>query len=177
MKKILSILLLIIAFVSNINAEPSSKIIVYKDTIIVGLKITTNLQNVTKDSEKLWQDFLTKKLDNTIPHRSNKNKYVVTTNYNGENFDIIVGVPVNQVDGKTIDPKLSIVSIKSGKYINFKTKAGQFPKNLKETWGKIYSDNQLAKERKYSTDYEVYTPKSLNNLNNAQIDIFISVNK
>ncbi len=177
MKKILSAICFSILFISNINAIASKNITVHKNIIIVGLKITTNAENVAKDTMALWQDFLTEKLDSKIPHRSNKNKYVVTSNFKDGNFDIIIGVPVNVIDTKNLNPKLSVITIKEGKYRNFKTPSGSFPQNLQETWAKIYADKELAKVRKYTTDYEVYTPKAISNLNKAEIDVFISVNK
>jgi predicted transcriptional regulator YdeE len=143
---------------------------------LMGLSLkskTTNLNGQSAiDCGNLWQAFEQGSIMNHIPARIGSSIYAVYYAYEGDYlqpFSYFIGCPVKN-DAQPVRG-LEILTIPAGAYRKF-TARGILPDCISFTWKKIWESDI---QRTYLTDFEVYDERS-KDWNNAEVDIFISVN-
>jgi predicted transcriptional regulator YdeE len=148
-----------------------------EDIRIMGISLkskTTNLNGQSAlDCGNLWQAFEGENYANLIPGRLSDSVYAVYYDYEGDYmqpFSYFIGCAVKNDAIET--PGLEILTIPSGTYRKFTAK-GILPDCISYTWKKIW---ESGIRRAYRTDFEVYGQRS-KDWNNAEVDIFISVNE
>lgn len=143
---------------------------------LIGLKLRGKTKNENgqsaKDCAELWQHFETNKILELIPDKISAEIYAVYYDYESdesESFSYFIGCKVEMKTEKPVN--LDEVVIPEQKYYT-ETAKGQMPACIADAWKRIWSSNI---NRKFGFDFEVYDEKS-QSWDNAEIDIFISVN-
>ena len=146
-----------------------------KGFILIGLALgekTTNEKGQSAtDCGKLWQRFLEGGFADKIPGKIINEVFAVYHNYEGDYtkpYSYFIGCKVKS-DAK-IPEGMNRLEIAGSRYQLFKS-YGKMPDCIGKTWEEIWKSDI---PRAYLTDFEVYGEKS-QDLNNAEIDIFISV--
>jgi predicted transcriptional regulator YdeE len=135
---------------------------------------TSNLNGQSAvDCGNLWQEFERGAFSGKIPGRLSNSVYAVYYAYEGDYmqpFSYFIGYPVKK-DAQA-NPGIEMLTIPAGAYKKF-TAEGVLPDCISNAWKNIWkSDNPRA----YQFDFEVYDERS-RNWNNAEVDIFVSVNQ
>ncbi|WP_047245308.1 GyrI-like domain-containing protein [Maribacter thermophilus] len=144
---------------------------------LVGLKLenkTTNENGRSSiDCGNLWQKFETEKIVERIPHKLSEEIYAVYYDYETDEtgmFSYFIGCRTEEHSKTPIE--LNELLIPSQTYKKVVAK-GAMPSCIAEAWKKIWTSDM---NRKFGFDFEVYDERS-RDWNNAEIDIFISVNE
>lgn len=142
---------------------------------VVGIKLprpTTNLNGQSmNDIGLLWQKFKADDIYQDIPGKIDGELLAIYYNYQGgdqDPFDYFIGARVE--DNVTAPDHLQELTIPKSDRVKFSAQ-GPIPQCIGEAWQKIWS---APIERAFEYDFEVYSDKS-SDLNNAEIDIYISV--
>ncbi|MBD8046513.1 MAG: effector binding domain-containing protein [Clostridium argentinense] len=138
----------------------------------IGVKTTNKDMKAMADIGRLWEEFIGKKIIDSIPMKVNEKAIGLYTEYEGnytKPYKFYCAVEVSDAieDNDDIITKV----IPSGKYAKFTVK-GNVQKAVGEAWEKIWN---MDLDRKYSCDFEVYHNDS-EDINNQTIDIYISLN-
>lgn len=143
---------------------------------LIGLKLegkTTNSGGQSsKDCGNLWQEFEKKNFAEQIPDKISNEIYAVYYVYEGdqtEPFSYFIGCKV-KLDTETPQGMDSLV-IPEQNYEKVTAK-GKIPDCISKSWESIWGSEI---KRSYKYDFEVYDERS-KDWNNAEIDIFISIN-
>ncbi|HUH18774.1 GyrI-like domain-containing protein [Albibacterium sp.] len=143
---------------------------------LIGLKLNGKTKNENgqsgKDCGELWQYFEENKIAGFIPNKISETIYAVYYDYEQDEnglFSYFIGC---KVDENTEKPKsLDEIIIPQQNY-HKETAKGQMTGCIADAWTRIWNSNL---NRKFGFDFEVYDERSLD-WNNAEIDIFISIN-
>ncbi|MFA5556170.1 MAG: GyrI-like domain-containing protein [Flavobacteriaceae bacterium] len=143
---------------------------------LIGLKLKGKTKNEngqsTKDCGQLWQQFESHKIAELIPNKISNEVYAVYYDYESDEsglFSYFIGCKVTENTHKPED--LDEIIIPEQHYHKEVAK-GQMTGCIIDAWKKIWSSDI---NRKFEFDFEVYDQRS-QNWNNAEIDIFLSVN-
>ena len=150
----------------NIKIEPLK---------VIGIAVRTTNENgqAAQDIGQLWGRFMSERLVNKIPNKSEESIYSIYTNYEKDftrPYDVILGCKVN-IDAEVPAGMVSI-SINGGTYTKFVSKGDLTKGAVYNTWVQIWNSDI---NRAYSADFEVYGEKS-QNPSDGEVDIFIAVN-
>ncbi len=148
-----------------------------EEITLVGLSLGTKTTNENGrsaiDCGNLWQKFQEGKIADRIPGKLSDEIYAVYHQYEGDHtlpFSYFIGCKVNN-DTK-IPEGMDGLIIPAGVYQKF-IAAGEMPNCIMDTWKKVWNSGI---SRAFHVDFEVYGEKS-KDWKNAEVDIFISVNK
>ena len=143
---------------------------------LMGLKLNRKTRNENGQSEKdcggLWQNFETNKIATLIPDKVSDEVYAVYYDYESDEnglFSYFIGCKVGENIEKS--ENLDEIIIPDQNY-HKETAKGQMTDCLADAWKRIWSSNI---NRKFGFDFEIYDERS-RNWNNAEIDIFLSIN-
>jgi predicted transcriptional regulator YdeE len=142
---------------------------------IIGIPVKTTNENgqAMQDLGQLWSRFYGDSIIGQIPGRISDEVYSVYTDYESDYtgaYTTIIGCRVRSL--ADIPDGMAGKEIEGGKYVRFTCK-GKMPEVVATQWKEIWSREQELK-RKYTTDFEVYGPKS-HNPENAEVDIYIAI--
>lgn len=143
---------------------------------LIGLKLSGKTKNENGqsgiDCGELWKHFEENKIAELIPNKISDAIYAVYYDYESDEngfFSYFIGCKVDESTEKPED--LDEIIIPEQKY-HKETAKGQMTGCISDTWARIWNSNL---NRKFGFDLEVYDEKSLN-WNNAEIDIYLSIN-
>ena len=144
---------------------------------LIGLSLKKKTINANGQSAidcgNLWQEFENGKYKNKIPGKPADKVLAVYYQYESDHngpFSYFIGCPVP--GGIEIPQGMERLVIPAGAYQKMVAK-GKMPDCIVNAWKEIWSGDM---GRAYTYDFEVYDERSLD-WNNAEVDIFISVNK
>lgn len=143
---------------------------------LIGLKLNRKTKNENgqsgKDCGELWQKFEENRITELIPNKISNAVYAVYYDYESDEnglFSYFIGC---KVDNNTEPPKnLDEIIIPEQNY-HKETAKGQMTGCISDAWTKIWNSNL---NRKFGFDFEIYDERSYD-WNNAEIDIFLSIN-
>jgi len=143
---------------------------------LIGLKLNRKTKNENgqsgKDCGELWQKFEENRIAELIPNKISNAVYAVYYDYESDEnglFSYFIG---SKVDNNTEPPKnLDEIIIPEQNY-HKETAKGQMTGCISDAWTKIWNSNL---NRKFGFDFEIYDERSYD-WNNAEIDIFLSIN-
>jgi predicted transcriptional regulator YdeE len=148
-----------------------------KNFRLVGLKLENKTTNENGqagiDCGNLWQRFETERIAELIPNKLNNTIYAVYYNYEKDEtkpYSYFIGCKVDETT--EISKGLSELLIPSQDYVKFIAK-GIMTGCIADAWKKIWASKI---DRKFGFDFEIYDERS-QDWNNAELDIFISVNE
>lgn len=125
------------------------------------------------DCGNLWQKFEIEKIFELIPNKLRNEIYAAYYDYEKDEtkpFSYFIGC---KVDEEAETPKrLNELLVPSQNYVKVIAK-GIMTGCITEAWKKIWESNL---NRKFGFDFEVYDERS-KDWNNAELDIFISINE
>ncbi|WP_157638167.1 GyrI-like domain-containing protein [Flexithrix dorotheae] len=143
---------------------------------LVGLNLegkTTNRNNQSNiDCGNLWQRFEKENIFEGIPNKTNKEVYAVYYGYEGEEtpfFSYFIGCKIDE--NTEIPSHLNSLEIPFQNYRKVTAK-GVMTGCITKKWEEIWKSDM---NRKFGFDFEIYDERS-ENWNDAEIDIYISIN-
>lgn len=141
---------------------------------IVGMSIrTSNAKGKAEiDIPKLWQQFMSNQVINSLPNKSNDNMYAVYTDYESDHtgaYTLILGYQVSNLN--EIPEEFTVKIIPETKYQKFTAKGDLTQDAIFNTWMEIWKTDL---KRTYTSDIEVYGEKAMNPTN-GEADIFVAV--
>ena len=143
---------------------------------LIGLALKTKTFNANGQSAidcgKLWQDFTNGNYADKIPGKLSNDILAVYHQYEGDHtkpYSYFIGCRVQSIT--KIPPELDSLIIPKGPYQKI-TATGKMPDCVANKWIEIWNADI---PRAYRPDFEVYDEK-IKDWNNADVDIFISVN-
>ncbi len=141
---------------------------------IVGIAIRTTNENnqAATDIPKLWETFFTEKIAAHISNRIDDAVYCLYTDYESDYakpYNTIIGCRVPDLD--TIPQGMLGRIIQAGNYTVFSTKGKLMSDMVYRKWIDIWN---TPLDRAYTTDFEVYGPKTADP-ENAEVDIYIAL--
>ena len=142
---------------------------------LIGLALpgkTTNENGQSAiDCGSLWQKFEDGKYAEKIPGRLSDEIFAVYHQFEGDHtrpFSYFIGCKVGT--GTQTPEGLDSLAVPAGKYQKI-ISSGKMPDCMVNTWKDIWNSDI---RRAYQSDFEVYDSRSWD-WNNAQVDIFISI--
>jgi predicted transcriptional regulator YdeE len=144
---------------------------------IIGISVRTDNSDITKltnDMQNLWNKFISENIMGKIPNKIEHNIYCIYTDYEGDYtkpYTALLGCKVESLD--ELPTGLIGKTFKSGTYNKFTAKGNLSQGVVAKQWKHIWD---LNLPRSYMADFEVYGEKS-QNFEDAEVDIFIGVNK
>jgi len=141
---------------------------------IVGITVRTTNENgrAKKDIPALWQKFFAENVSAKVENKLNDNIYCIYTDYEKDHtkpYTTIVGYAVQNVN--IVPEGLVAKFIAGGTYTKFTAKGKLDAGAVYNEWLNIWN---TAIDRNYTTDFEVYDEKSLNQID-AEVNIFVAV--
>ena len=144
---------------------------------LVGLKLENKTTNengqAAIDCGNLWQRFESESISNLIPNKKSEAIYAVYYQYvkdETQPYSYFIGCETD--DNSEIPNGLSELLIPAQSYKKIIVK-GVMTGCIAEAWKTIWTSKI---DRKFGFDFEIYDERS-HNWNNAEIDIFLSVNE
>jgi predicted transcriptional regulator YdeE len=143
---------------------------------VIGIAVRTTNENgqSAQDIPALWNRFMSEGILDQIPNKVDNTLYCIYTDYEKDHtkpYTTILGCKVLNLDqipsglvGKTIEEQT---------YIKRLAKGNLMQGIVYEEWTKIWNADL---NRAFTADFEVYDERT-QNPENAEVDIFISVNK
>ena len=146
---------------------------------VIGIQTrTNNAQEATANGAipKLWQRLFAEGILGQIPDRADQSVTVVYTNYAGDwnsDYTYILGAKVKP--GAKAPEGMVLVTVPSGKYVEFESARGPSQQVVPELWKQIWAYFQQAGSpvRAYKSDFERY--ETMSDPNNIQAQIFMGV--
>jgi len=149
--------------------------IAVEEITLMGLSLKKKTSNANGQSNidcgNLWQKFEQEDYANKITGKLNDEILAVYHDYEGDHtkpFSYFIGYKVKP--GESVLQNLDILTIPKGLYQKI-TSTGEMPGCVVNAWKAIW-DSDIR--RAYIADFEIYGEKS-KNWNNAEVDIFISI--
>ena len=145
---------------------------------VIGIQSrTNNAKEATGNGEipKLWQRLFQEGVLNRIPGHADDSIVVVYSNYASDwNGDYTYTLGAKVKPGTKPPEDMAVVTVQSGKYLEFVSGMGLGEKVVPEAWMQIwtYFQNSSNPPRAYQTDFERYAPTDPANV---QAHIFIGV--
>ena len=141
---------------------------------VIGISVrTTNADGqAVMDLGALWNRFYSGQISAQIPDKAGNDVYAIYTDYNTDHkgaYTAIIGCRVGSL--ANIPHGMAGKEIEGGRYKRYVAK-GKMPHAVIRQWQEIWNNADL--ERKYTTDFEVYGPKSTAD-ENAEVEIYIAV--
>ena len=141
---------------------------------VIGISVRTTNANgqAVIDLGGLWNRFYSKQINVQIPDKADNDIYAIYTDYNTDHkgtYTAIIGCRVRSFS--SIPDGMIGKEIEGGRYKRYVAK-GKMPHAVIRQWQEIWNNTTL--ERKYTTDFEVYGPKSTAD-ENAEVEIYIAV--
>ncbi len=143
---------------------------------IIGIAIRTTNENqqASKDIPQLWNKFMEAGILEMIPNKIDTTVYGIYTDYEGDYtkpYTAIIGCKVSNIE--SIPDGLIVKTIAPTTYTKFTAKGALKDNVVFDKWVAIWD---LDLDRSYTSDFEVYGEKAMD-MNNAEVDIFIAVEK
>ena len=143
---------------------------------IIGISIRTTNENEQsgKDIPALWDQFISEGIAEKIPNKINHSIYSVYTDYEKDHtkpYTTILGCAVESLD--FIPDEMVGITIETGSYEKFIAKGNLNDGIVINEWIKIWNSDL---ERSFTSDFEIYGEK-VQNPENAEVDIFIAINR
>ena len=141
---------------------------------VIGISVRTTNANgqAVIDLGALWNRFYSQQISAQIPDKSDNDVYAIYTDYSTDHkgaYAAIIGCRVGSLT--SIPDGMTGKEIGGGRYKRYVAK-GKMPHAVVRQWQEIWNNAEL--ERKYTTDFEVYGPKSTAD-ENAEVEIYIAV--
>jgi len=149
---------------------------------VVGISASTNnAKEAGPDAiiGKLWQQFLSQGLLNSIPDRVGQSIIAVYTDYvtdaNGQ-YTFVLGARIRPLPDPVVPEGMVVKTVPAGKYAVFTSPRGPVAKVVVETWKQIwaYYPSAVNGQRAYCADFEVYDQRAADP-NDAQVEIYVGV--
>ena len=144
---------------------------------LIGLKLNGKTKNENgqsgKDCGELWQRFEESKIKELIPNKVSDTIYAVYYDYESKEnglFSYFIGCKVEENTEKPNN--LDEIIIPEQNY-HKETVKGQMTACISDAWTRIWNSNLKLK---FAYNFEVYDERSFD-WNNAEIDIFLSINE
>lgn len=143
---------------------------------IIGVSIRTTNENEQsgKDIPALWDKFISEGIAEKIPNKINHSIYSVYTDYEKDHtkpYTTILGCAVESLD--FIPDEMVGITIETGSYEKFIAKGNLNDGIVINEWIKIWNSDL---DRSFTSDFEIYGDKAQNS-ENAEVDIFIAINR
>jgi len=141
---------------------------------IIGITVRTSNESgrAAQDIPALWNKFISENLASKIPGRTDNDIYCIYTDYEKDHtrpYTTLLGCRVK--DLSSIPEGFTGKSIETAVYKKF-TAMGKLSDNIVfDEWTRIWN---TSLPRTYTSDFEVYSPDSLNP-ENATVPVFIAV--
>ncbi|MBV9294249.1 MAG: AraC family transcriptional regulator [Acidobacteriaceae bacterium] len=149
---------------------------------VVGIEArTSNARETTTDAviPKMWARLTNENLLGEIPKRVDANVVAVYSDYESDKdgpYSYLLGAKVSSA--KDIPSGMISRKVVSGTYAMFTAKGGPPPQMIVDLWKRIWSlEKPGSLHRAYQTDFEVYTGAFANDPANAQVDVYIGLQK
>lgn len=164
-------------------AEEMNLVKVHIDSFAVaGIETrTSNARETTSDAliPGMWARLRNENLLARIPHRADSNVVALYTQYeSGKDglYTYLLGAKVTSA--KDIPPGLISREVVSGTYAMFTAQGGPPPQMIVGLWKRIWSLEKPGQlQRAYKTDFEVYHGAFAEDPANAQVDVYIGLQK
>ena len=145
-----------------------------KEFTVIGISVRTTNENgqSAKDIGELWNRFMTEKISDKIPNKTDGTIYSIYTEYESDHtkpYTTILGCKVESLEN--IPNGMVGTSIKGGNYIKTSAKGDLMQGLIVNHWTKIF---EMDLERIYSADFEVFGEKA-QNPSDAEVDFYVSV--
>lgn len=142
--------------------------------IVCGIAVRTTNENgkSSKDIPALWNRFMTERIMEKIPDRTDDNIYCIYTDYEEDYkkpYTTIIGCRVYSAD--SVPEGLMAKSFSGGSYITRTVKGNIYNGIVYAEWLRIWESDI---PRAYTADFEVYGEKA-KNPDNAEVEIFLAV--
>lgn len=149
------------------------EVVYLEEKLVAGITVRTsnNDSDMTKIIGGAWKRFFENGVYESINNKKNGNTIGLYTNYENEvygNYDLMICCEI--LGEREISNEINVKRISKGKYAKFSVR-GDAQKAVAQCWTEIWSMNL---DRKYSFDFEEY--KVANGMEDAEIDIYISIN-
>jgi len=143
---------------------------------IIGISIRTTNENEQsgKDIPALWDRFISEGIAEKIPNKINHSIYSVYTDYEKDHtkpYTTILGCAVESLD--LIPEEMVGITIETGSYEKFIAKGNLNDGIVINEWIKIWNSDL---NRSFTSDFEIYG-ENAQNPENAEVDIFIAINR
>lgn len=142
---------------------------------VIGISVRTTNENgqAGQDIPALWNKFMTEGILEKIPNKIDNSIYCVYTEYEKDHtkaYTTILGCSVEKLE--TIPSGMTGKTFEEAIYTKYIAKGNILQGLVFEEWTKIWNSDL---DRTFTADFEVYGEKA-QNLENAEVDIFIAVN-
>lgn len=143
---------------------------------VIGIAVRTTNENgqSTQDIPALWIRFMSEDILDQIPNKVDNTLYCIYTDYEKDHtkpYTTILGCKVSNLD--QIPNGLVCKTFEERTYIKRVAKGNLMQGIVYDEWTKIWNADL---NRAFTADFEVYDERTQNPVN-AEVDIFISVNK
>lgn len=141
---------------------------------IIGISVRTSNENnqAGKDIADLQSRFLSDKVLEAIPNKSDNTVYTIYTDYEGDHtkpYTTILGCKVENFD--TIPDGMVGKLVNGGNYVKLSTKGDLAKDLIINKWLEIW---EMDFDRLFTADFEVFGEKAQNPAD-AEIDILVAV--
>ncbi len=142
---------------------------------IIGISVRTTNENnqVAKDVPALWERFMVEGVIDKIPNKVDSTVYCMYTDYESDHtkpYTTILGCKVTTIEN--VPHGMVAKHVEAGHYGEINLQGNLLNGLVYNAWISIWNANL---DRKFTTDYEVYAQNN-NDMTNAAVDIFISLN-
>ncbi|MBS9523247.1 effector binding domain-containing protein [Litoribacter ruber] len=151
------------------------KIVNIKSFPVIGLATKCVSHDVDSDffenCDEIWKKFVTGGYSEAIPNKVNDNIIAAYFNFEGDStkpFEFLVGCQVTHVD--EIPEGMQTFEMDHGPYLKVRSHE-KIPECHSAAWKEIWESDI---DRKYSTDFEVYSSE-IQDWRNAEMDIYIGI--
>ncbi len=142
---------------------------------VIGIAVKTTNANgqSAKDIGALWHQFMSEKVLDKIPNKTDHTIYAIYTDYEGDYTQPFTTILGCRVKNTTVVPEGMLAkTIKGGTYTRFTAKGDLTQGAVYKTWAEIW---HAGLDRLYATDFEVYGDKA-QNPTAAEVEIFVGIN-
>ncbi len=149
---------------------------------VVGIETrTSNAREMTTDAviPKMWARLRNENLLSEISKRVDSNIVAVYSDYESDKdgpYNYLLGAKVSST--KDVPPGMVSRAVESGSYAMFTAKGGPPPQMILDLWKRIWSlEKPGSLHRAYRTDFEVHSGALANDPANAQVDVYVGLQK
>jgi predicted transcriptional regulator YdeE len=141
---------------------------------VIGISVRTTNENGQsgKDIQELWNKFMSEKVFEKIPNKTDNSIYCIYTEYEKDHtkpYTTIIGC---KVESHSLIPNGMVAkTIEQGNYSKHIAKGNNLQEMIVQEWMNIWNSDL---KRLYTADFEVYSEKS-QNLESAEVEIFVAI--